>query len=106
MQAALNPVANIRVGAQILKDYVTRGGSVEAGLKSYVGAAAFETDFGYGSRVLTEYRKLKQVAMGKRVPITNPKPAAPAAPKVETPAVAPEVVPQAAQAPEQQIAGI
>ena len=31
---------HIRVGALILKDYVTRGGSVEAGLKSYVGAAA------------------------------------------------------------------
>lgn len=106
VQAALNPVANIRVGAQILKDYVTRGGSVEAGLKRYVGAAAFETDFGYGTRVLNEYRKLKQVAMGKRVPITNPKPAAPPAPKVETPAVAPEVAPEAAQAPEPQIAGI
>lgn len=106
VQAALNPVANIRVGAQILKDYVKRGGSVEAGLKSYVGAAAFETDFGYGSRVLNEYRKLKQVAMGKRVPITNPKPAAPAAPKVETPAVVPEAVPEAVQAPEPQIAGI
>ena len=55
-QAALNPVANIRVGAQILKEYVKRGGSVEAGLKTYVGAAAFETDSGYGSRVLAEYR--------------------------------------------------
>jgi hypothetical protein len=52
VQAALNPVANIRVGSLILKDYVTRGGSVEAGLKTYVGAAAFETDDGYGSRVL------------------------------------------------------
>ena len=106
VQAALNPVANIRVGAQILKDYVTRGGSVEAGLKSYVGAAAFETDFGYGSRVLNEYRKLKQVAMGKRVPITNPKPAAPAAPKVETPAATPAAAPEAVQAPEPQIAGL
>jgi hypothetical protein len=37
-QAALNPVANIRVGALILKDYVKRTGSVEGGLKSYVGA--------------------------------------------------------------------
>jgi hypothetical protein len=106
VQAALNPVANIRVGAQILKDYVTRGGSVEAGLKSYVGAAAFETDFGYGTRVLNEYRKLKLVAMGKKVPITNPKPPAPVAPKVETPAVAPEAAPEAVQAPEPQIAGI
>ncbi|PIL44614.1 hypothetical protein CR105_11880 [Massilia eurypsychrophila] len=71
VQAALNPVANIRVGALILKDYVTRGGSIEAGLKKYVGAAAFETDSGYGSKVLAEYRRLKQVAGGQRVPTTN-----------------------------------
>ncbi|HEU4851117.1 MAG TPA: lytic transglycosylase domain-containing protein [Telluria sp.] len=105
VQAALNPVANIRVGAQILKDYVTRGGSVEAGLKTYVGAAAFETDSGYGSRVLEEYRKLKQVAMGKNIPVRTPKPAAPVAPKVEAPA--PEAAPQETVAPpEQIIAGI
>jgi len=67
-RAALNPVANIRVGALILKDYVTRTGSVEAGLKSYVGAGAATDDSGYGSKVLTEYRRLKQVASGKNVP--------------------------------------
>lgn len=69
VKAALNPVANIKVGSLILKDYVTRGGSVEAGLKLYVGAAAFENDGGYGSRVLQEYRRLKEVATGKSVPI-------------------------------------
>jgi soluble lytic murein transglycosylase-like protein len=68
VQAALNPVANIKVGAQILKEYVRRGGSVEAGLKMYVGAAAMETDFGYGAKVLAEYRRLKDVAAGKKVP--------------------------------------
>lgn len=72
MQAALNPVANIRVGSLILKDYVTRGGSVEAGLKTYVGAAAFENDSGYGSRVLAEYHRLKQVSAGKNVPTSAP----------------------------------
>lgn len=92
VQAALNPVANIRVGALILKDYVNRGGSVEAGLKTYVGAAAFENDSGYGSRVLAEYRKLKQVATGKNVPtFTAPAPVvvknAPAEPKIEAPVV-------------------
>jgi soluble lytic murein transglycosylase-like protein len=92
VQAALNPVANIRVGALILKDYVNRGGSVEAGLKTYVGAAAFENDSGYGSRVLAEYHKLKQVATGKNVPtFTPPTPApvvvkaTPAEPKIEAP---------------------
>lgn len=79
VKAALNPVANIRVGALILKDYVRRGGSVEAGLKTYVGAAAFETDSGYGARVLAEYRRLKQVATGKKVPtFTRPQQLAPA----------------------------
>jgi len=68
-QAALNPVANIRVGALILKDYVRRTGSVEGGLKTYVGAADMETDSGYGNKVLAEYRRLKQVASGKNVPV-------------------------------------
>lgn len=71
-EAALNPVANIRVGAQILKDYVTRTGSIEGGLKTYVGAAEFESDSGYGSKVLAEYRRLKQVATGKKVPTFTP----------------------------------
>ncbi len=81
VQAALNPVANIRVGAMILKDYVTKGGSVEAGLKSYVGAGAFDSDDGYGSRVMAEYSRLKQVSAGKKVPyITPPQLAAAPAP--------------------------
>lgn len=68
-QAALNPVANIRVGSLILKEYVTRGGSVEAGLKRYVGAAEMESDDGYGAKVLGEYDRLKAVAAGKRVSV-------------------------------------
>ena len=74
VKAALNPVANIKVGALILKDYVARAGSVEAGLKLYVGAGAFDNDAGYGSRVLTEYKRLKDVSAGKNVPtvFTNP----------------------------------
>ena len=71
VKAALNPVANIKVGSKILKEYVRRGGSVEAGLKSYVGAALHENDGGYGNKVLAEYRKLKEVANGKKVPATT-----------------------------------
>ena len=89
LQAALNPVANIRVGSLILKDYVTRGGSVEAGLKSYVGAAAFEHDDGYGSRVLAEYSRLKQVSAGKKVPTFTPVMAAAAKPAAAPIAAAP-----------------
>lgn len=69
IKAALNPVANIKVGSSILKEYVSRGGSVEAGLKMYVGAAAFDNDAGYGSKVLAEYNRLKAVAAGKSVPV-------------------------------------
>jgi len=69
VKAALNPVANIKVGSLILKDYVQRGGSVEAGLKLYVGAGASDSDSGYGAKVLAEYRRLKEVAMGKKVPL-------------------------------------
>jgi soluble lytic murein transglycosylase-like protein len=69
VKAALNPVANIKVGSLILKDYVTRSGSVEAGLKLYVGAAALDSDSGYGAKVLAEYQRLKEVALGKKIPV-------------------------------------
>ncbi len=72
IKEALNPHANIRVGALILKDYVTRGGSIEAGLKSYVGASAFATDAGYGSRVMVEYNRLKELVSSKAVPAPLP----------------------------------
>jgi soluble lytic murein transglycosylase-like protein len=71
VKAALDPHANIRVGTQILKEYVTRAGSVEAGLKMYVGAALAENDGGYGSKVLAEYKRLKDVSNGKAVPTIN-----------------------------------
>jgi soluble lytic murein transglycosylase-like protein len=71
IKAALNPVANIRVGSLILKDYVMRGGSVEAGLKLYVGAAAFETDSGYGAKVLAEYERLQEVAGIKKATVQS-----------------------------------
>jgi len=83
VKAALNPVANIKVGSLILKEYVTRGGSVEAGLKSYVGAADMDNDGGYGLKVLSEYENLKEVAVGKNISIfttalIKPRPALPA----------------------------
>lgn len=104
VKAALNPAANIRVGSLILKDYVTRGGSVEAGLKLYVGAGAFESDSGYGAKVLAEYQRLKEVAMGKKVPIYSTSANAEKAPRqadkaepapVDTPAISDETQPLA-----------
>ncbi|MFC5459220.1 transglycosylase SLT domain-containing protein [Massilia niabensis] len=76
-KAALDPAANIRVGALILKDYVKRTGSVEGGLKTYVGAADMDDDSGYGAKVIAEWRRLKLVASGKHVPTRTP-PSAPA----------------------------
>lgn len=70
--AALNPVANIQVGARILKDMIRVSGSVQGGLKLYVGAGNMESDGGYGAKVLAEYAKLQQVAAGKRVPTFTP----------------------------------
>lgn len=105
-KAALNPAANIRVGAEILQEYVKRGGSVEAGLKTYVGAAAFETDQGYGSRVLAEYKRLQMVANGKSVPtFTPPAPAAPAAIVADKPA-APKAPTPPTQITGEQLAGL
>jgi soluble lytic murein transglycosylase-like protein len=106
-QTALNPVANIRVGSAILKDYVTRGGSVEAGLKTYVGAGAFDTDAGYGSRVLAEYKKLQQVASGKRVPTFTPHTATQViAEKITPKRDAAEEAVAAPAAPQEAIAGL
>lgn len=106
--AALNPVANIKVGALILKDYVKRTGSVEGGLKTYVGAADMESDSGYGARVLAEYKRLKQVARGQNVPTRTAPPApapivvkqAPAAKPAETPITTPAAAPTENHGPE------
>ena len=37
--AAFDPVTNLRVGVQVLKECIARMGSLEAGLRAYVGAA-------------------------------------------------------------------
>jgi Transglycosylase SLT domain len=65
--AAFQPVASIRVGTRILRDYLTRHGSPEAALKSYVGAANLADDGGYGAKVLWQRTRVAAVAAG-RVP--------------------------------------
>jgi len=67
--AAFDPVTNLRVGVQVLKECITRAGSLEAGLRFYVGAANMEDDGGYADKVLAEQNHLKQVAGGRSVPI-------------------------------------
>lgn len=80
-KSVLNPVANIQVGVQILKEAIRRSGSVDAGLKLYVGAGNLDTDGGYAAKVLSEYGRLQAVASGKRVPTFTP--AAPLQPAEE-----------------------
>ncbi|VCU70646.1 murein transglycosylase C [Pigmentiphaga humi] len=60
-QAAWNPVANIRVGAAILKEYIERGGSLIVGLRMYVGVGP-DGSSPYGDKVLAERRRLASAA--------------------------------------------
>jgi hypothetical protein len=78
--AALDPLANIKVGALVLKDCIARGGSVAGGLRYYVGSST-QDDGGYGAKVLAERTRLRDVARGRNVPITTPQAPAQTAPK-------------------------
>ena len=72
--AAFDPKTNLRVGVKILQEYIGRAGSVEGGLKWYVGAANMASDGGYADKVLAEHARLSQVARGKSVSITDNRP--------------------------------
>ena len=65
--AAFDPVTNLRVGVQVLKECISRAGSLEAGLRYYVGAANLADDGGYAGKVLAEQAHLRSVAGGKNV---------------------------------------
>lgn len=66
--AAFDPVTNVRVGVQVLKECIQRAGSLEEGLRYYVGAANLAEDTGYAARVLAEHDLLKAVAAGRSLP--------------------------------------
>jgi hypothetical protein len=66
--AAFDPVTNLRVGVQVLKECIQRAGGLEEGLRYYVGAANLAEDTGYAARVLAEHEMLKAVAAGRSVP--------------------------------------
>lgn len=80
--AAFDPITNLRVGVQVLKDCIARAGGVAEGLRYYVGAAALESDGGYAGRVLVEQGHLRAVVEGRRVPVTVPNTGSPAPEKV------------------------
>lgn len=67
--AAFDPVSNLRVGVQVLKDAIRRAGSVEGGLRLYVGAVTTDGS-GYINKVMAEHLRIQSVASGKPVPRT------------------------------------
>ena len=95
--AAFDPVSNMRVGVKVLQECIARAGSLEGGLRFYVGAANLADDGGYSTKVLAEHFRLRQVANGQNVsttavtptPAPAPAPAAPASPMLSTKASAP-----------------
>jgi hypothetical protein len=81
-RAAFDPLSNLKVGIYVLKDCITRAGSVEGGLKLYVGSVD-NSATGYVGRVLAEHNRLQKVAQGQRVPTTEPSAGAVAAAGLE-----------------------
>jgi len=83
--AAFDPLANLQVGAKVLQDCIKVAGSIEGGLRNYVGAGNMDEDGGYAAKVLAEHARLQLVVQGQKVPMvatsepTNPAPAAPTA---------------------------
>lgn len=71
--AAFDPVSNLRVGVKVLQECIARAGSVEGGLKYYVGAGNMETDGGYAGKVMAEYARLQSVASGRAIPYFTPR---------------------------------
>ncbi|RYG08469.1 MAG: lytic transglycosylase domain-containing protein, partial [Burkholderiales bacterium] len=63
--AAFDPVTNLRVGVKVLQECIARAGSLEGGLKYYVGAANLDTDGGYADKVLAERARLLAVVSGR-----------------------------------------
>jgi hypothetical protein len=72
VHAAFDPVSNLRVGVQVLKDCIARAGNLVDGLRHYVGAAGLGSDGGYASRVIGEQANLRAVADGRSVPVNAP----------------------------------
>jgi hypothetical protein len=94
--AAFDPLTNLRVGVKVLQECIARAGSVEGGLRYYVGAANIEDDGGYASKVMAEHARLQQVAAGRAtstapqlrtIPVAAPAPKQPVTDDVQKVAV-------------------
>lgn len=94
--AAFDPVSNLRVGVKVLQECIARAGSVEGGLRYYVGAANMPDDGGYAAKVMAEHFRLRQVANGRSMPFNPPPSLSTQAPVQSIPAAAPRTPPTAA----------
>ncbi|MCM2251294.1 MAG: lytic transglycosylase domain-containing protein [Ramlibacter sp.] len=83
--AAFDPLTNLRVGVKVLQECIQRAGSLQAGLKFYVGAANLGEDGGYADKVLAEHARLKLIAAGRSVPLAQPAIIRTVAPSAEPP---------------------
>lgn len=71
VQAAFDPVANLRVGTAILKHYLQAHDTLPLALKAYVGAAQVDHDFGYGAKVMAAREELARVVSDTPEPVTS-----------------------------------
>ena len=78
--AAFDPITNLRVGVKVLLECIARAGSIEGGLRYYVGAANLNDDGGYAQKVMAEHDRIRAVASGVKatpapahiIPVTAP----------------------------------
>ncbi len=102
--AAFDPISNLKVGVQVLRECIARAGGLEAGLRWYVGAANLEDDGGYMGKVLAEQLHMKRVASGNAVPANAPisvRKATPAAREAAAEVESPQAAPAAESGAEQ-----
>jgi hypothetical protein len=59
-KAVFDPETNILVGAQILKEYLSRTGNLSMALQMYAGALSDDQD-GYTTKVMSEKHRLQQI---------------------------------------------
>jgi soluble lytic murein transglycosylase-like protein len=100
--AAFDPVTNIRVGVQVLKDCLQLAGDIPTALQYYSGAARLPNDQGYANKVLSEQNHLKNVAAGRVVAVMAPVNSTPL--PVRAPGASDSV--KASASPSQQVAEV
>ena len=103
--AAFDPISNLRVGVQVLKDCIHITGSVQGGLRYYVGATLLDSDGGYVARVLAEQAHMRSVVDGKSVPVNATSTGNAVATAAPTAAAVPAPVPAQKPAEEAEAAG-